>query len=101
MYRLLLRTIKKRKNKLQHSSNNNFFTHLSLSLYLNKEIESQTYSESNGSVDKVFEMSQETRKDYSEAQKENTDSDRVFGEGKSDLVQTSSDESNNGATTGM
>lgn len=46
-------------------------------------------------------MSQEIRKDYSEAQKENTDSDRVFGEGKSDLVQTSSDESNNGATTGM
>jgi hypothetical protein len=68
---------------------------------LNKEIESQTYSESNGSVDKVFEMSQEIRKDYSEAQKENTDSDRVFGEGKSDLVQISSDESNNGATTGM
>jgi hypothetical protein len=42
-------------------------------------------------------MSQEIRKGYSEAQKENTDSERVFGEGKSDLVQTSSGESTNDA----
>ena len=67
------------------------------SLIFNKESENGTCSESNGTVDKIFEMSEELRKDYGEAQKDDTNTEMTFAEEQSDLEQSCSDNLTDGA----
>ena len=74
-----------------------FFYSSFYSLIFNKESESGTCSESNGTVDKIFEMSEELRKDYGEAQKDDTNTELTFAEEKSNLEQACSDDSTDGA----
>ena len=45
----------------------------------------------NGTSDKIFEMSEEFRKDYSEGQKEEHGSERMYGTEKSDLLTYNND----------